>query len=312
MSQSHTKADVSPSPPPIVTLISYCRYERPYIASVVNQALEFSEHVVISAGTHLYSGEVQELDSEWHDFIEPMIPASHIHRVAFVTYDVILSDCPSHLNHNNARRVGVERAKELIFGPFWALFLDADEVPNGKAVKKWIVQFGSHLENKVVYKLSNYWCFLHPTLISKEYEDSVVLAHSSLLSWGALSHPRERDGLYLYYAGQATVKLSRGIRGLDGLPMFLHLSWVRCKMGTGDPFENDLSLMEWVEGTRHGLKAKVARWGHCKDTDWVCAIDSCLDNILAFRQWPSHDFVHGHKLMISKNCCNFFVDFNTK
>ena len=283
---------------PVAVIISYCSRESVYIGAILRNALAFAEVVVISMGTQLYSGETENVSAEWERSIKPHIPAEHAARVHQVVYDVPINpDSPIAL-HNIARQDGVTRARSVIQTPFWALFLDGDELPDGARVRSWLASI--RLNPRAVYKLANYWAFLHPCLIANVHEDSIVLAHSGILTQGALSHPRERDGIYLWHwdaKNNNDVRLVRSVMGEDASPMFWHFSWVRGGMWPRAlSVSTDEAWTVWIERARLGLKAKCAGWGHCGDRDWNSAIDRCMTQISQDRRWPALDFVHGHSL----------------
>ena len=142
---------------------------------------------------------------------------------------------------------------------------------------------------RVAYKMANRWAFLHPRLVAEELEDSVLLVHSdALLNRDALTHPRERDGIYMWHLssplGMRDLRVERLVlpAGSD-VPLFTHFSWVR------EPDAEDRG--------RAALKAKCANWGHRADRDWDALIDAAFDAIEAGR-WPERDFVHGYKLRL--------------
>jgi hypothetical protein len=180
--------------------------------------------------------------------------------------------------HNESRKAGLRRAKETVGGDsFWALLLDGDEIPDGDMVAAWWrsdpTAGGKSLAT--VYKMANFWYFLHPCLVAERHEDSVMLVHSSLLTDGALSHPRERDGIVEYHGGGADVV--RDVTDVPGgTPMFHHYSWVRAD--------------------RRALFRKVANWGHSRDRPWSDMLRAALDELDAGNA-PAHDFVHGYPLL---------------
>lgn len=297
------------SPVPVAAIISYCSRESVYIGAILRNALAFADLVVISMGTQLYSGETEHVSDEWEKSVKPHIPPEHATRVHQVVYNVPSNpDSPNAL-HNIARQEGIARARSVIQSPFWALFLDGDELPDGPKVRSWLAS--TRLNPRTVYKLANYWAFLHPRLIANVHEDSIVLAHSSILTPGALSHPRERDGIYLWHWTTENenngIRLVRSVMGEDAAPMFWHFSWVRGGMwpsselelaGLGGSNSKDKEEWDaWIERVRVGLKAKCAGWGHCGDRDWNATIDRCMTQINLDRRWPVRDFVHGHSLI---------------
>jgi hypothetical protein len=227
---------------------------------------------IVSIGSRLYTGEPED---EAH-IIELRRAFG---STEFVRYDVASLDNPVKL-HNTARSAGVEHALAIHrthYGSspggagFWTLFLDGDELPEADAFAKWFVSKQGDFGSKVS-KLANYWYFIHSTLVSNVFEDSILLAHSSTLTPEALEHPRERDGIVACAGSSA----NRGILSLSGRPMFHHYSWVRVD--------------------EEALLRKVANWGHKDDKPWGALIHECITNIKENDVWPRNDFVHGYNL----------------
>jgi hypothetical protein len=307
---------------PLVTVVSYCSNERAYIDAIVRNARMFSDLVVVSIGSRLYTGEPEDLMGEASRLAAEPEVSEGIYDCGVIvrTYDVpdALLGTPVAL-HNLARQAGVQAARDwcLAWGArdWWALLLDGDEVPDGPRVRAWwrgaagaAVREAGGAET-VVHKMANWWAFLHPRLVADVYEDSVVLAHSRVLLHphvAALAHARERDGVYLAHAeapalGIPCIDVRRATLGDDGTPMFCHFSWVR-----GDPdwvldeaaeaaAEGEGEGQRSTRGARAALKAKVENWGHKHDRDWPALIDDAFDWIER-GVWPTRDFVHGYPL----------------
>lgn len=283
---------------PLVTLVSYCSRERVFADAVVANARKFSDLVVVSLGTRLYTGEPEDVQAETARLVAGQDDGG-LCPVMVAVYNVheTLLSTPVAL-HNMAREIGVQTARQALGGTraFWVLMLDGDEVPDGDRFKAWWTatkaEGGSgsavRADPRAVHKMANHWLFLHPRLVADVLEDSVLLVHSdTLLSRDALSHPRERDGIYLWHLssplGFRDLRVERRVLGLDGKPLFWHFSWVR----------------PGVDGDRGraALKAKCANWGHRDDCDWAALIDSAFD-AMAQGTWPTHDFVHGYPLRL--------------
>ena len=286
---------------PLVTLVSYCSLERVFADAVISNARKFSDLVVVSIGTRLYTGEPEDVEGERNRLVtsaysDSMTSLCPVHVIAYEVNEALMRT-PIVL-HNIAREAGIKTARAALGGraPFWALFLDGDEIPDGLRVRGW---WKSSAGDKVrsdirsVHKMANHWVFMHPRLVADPLEDSVLLVHSdALLNPESLRHPRERDGIYLWHLtsmeGWRDLKVERRVLPEDGKPLFWHYSWVRpSKIGTdGKP-----------DGGRSALKAKVANWGHRHDAEWNALIDTAFDRIDA-GQWPDRDFVHGYPLKL--------------
>lgn len=269
------------------TCVSASSLERPFLRRLLSECARFSTRVAVSYCSHLYSGEPEDLDlfqDLRHEFDE-----SHPGIFQFVQYESKGNN--SCANHNSARVTGFRALKnneDPSVSPWWVLFLDADEIPDGEAMRCWINQQGvtnTNLEPSTAYKLSNYWYFLLPTLRADALEDSVLLLPHSSVTVEGLQDRRERDGILAHTFGIARVK--RGVLGDGGLPMFHHYSWVR---------------------TRPDLLRKVEHWGHRLDRPWRQLLEhawALIDRSSSSSSrkeidgegLPSRDFVHGYKLL---------------
>jgi hypothetical protein len=257
----------------LVTVVSYCSNERSYIDALLQNALTFSEGVYVSVGARLYTGEPEHADHLTS--LQKRHPS-----VRFIWYAVEPDELADPIPlHNKARQVGVSAAVAEHGSDVWVLLIDGDEVPEGQRVLEWWSHARSILQKDMVLKLANYWLFLDPRLVAEQIEDSVLIAHASVLTDRALGDRRERDGIYSpdSEGPHEPVRLMRRVHGLDGKPMFWHFSWVR--------------------PSREALKAKCKNWGHKNDKDWAALIDAAFDGIEAGR-WPATDFVHGYRLRV--------------
>eukprot|EP00798_Chlamydomonas_sp_ICE-L_P029923 gene29923-17992_t len=286
------------------TIVSYCSQEREYIESLLVNAVKYSDFVVVSIGERLYSGQLESVEElSYIAKVCARVGASSGKSVLTVKYPVSDADLLNpYVLHNLARQTAFHEARSYTgYRPFWAFLLDADEVPDGDALRAWssthrdkIEHDGSH----VMYKMGNYWAFMHPCLVSMLLQDSIVLVHSNVLgSPRALTHKRERDGIadaIISGGGGVVVRrnvLSDGIKGgplpstlssCNGQAMFWHYSWVR----TSNAFSS-------IGGLRDGLLGKVRNWGHSVDRDWVADINNAFDEVERTGKWPGTDFVHG-------------------
>lgn len=260
----------------LTILVTYCSNERIFVDSLLKAALHAADTVCVAVGRRLFDGQDEDVK-------HIMEVAGKYPRAHFVWYDVPdeLLVTPVVL-HNNARIAARDLASEVsggnVYTDSWVILLDADEVPRdgGSGLKAWWIAARDQLDRNHSYKLSNRWFFLHPRLVSVGLEDSIVLVHASQLSDKAMSHPRERDGV-CFSVSEGGGTCFRGVRGIGGLPMFDHFSWVR----------SDRSM----------LIAKVKNWGHSGERDWKALINHAFDELEQGR-FPETDFVHGRKLIL--------------
>lgn len=294
----------------LATLVSYCSLERAFIGDLVRNAVKFSDVVVVSIGTRLYKGPPEDVEELFkRDILSAVSDPEDRAKLHLATYGVpmhIPSDMHTSHFHDLARLVGFRQAQSVLGATkpdFWVLFLDADEVPDGDRFKTWLdLSPGNLSDTSAMYKFSNYWAFLHPRLVSEDHEDSVFMAHSSLLTRDALMHPRERDGIYLSQPQADRVRLLRNVVGIeDSFPMFWHYSWVRGISPPGSEAElREPAPLGWLDAAEAGIRAKVRGWGHRGDRDWESVISETFQGMRETRRWPERDFVHGHRLKYEK------------
>lgn len=247
---------------PIATIVNFCSNESHIIKATLEQALTFSSQVIVSVCDHFFDGSPENLpllEKIYAAFPEcqfveyPYLP-NKVSKKMFKKVD------PAHFWHSLSRLVGFSFVDEDIET---VLFLDADEVPDGKRFRGWLDCSDYMLHS--VLKLSNYWYFRDPTNQALQFEDSIVLAHRKAIENEILLHQDERDAIYNLLPGPKR----RHVSDSDGNPMFHHFSWVRSK---------------------EKMLQKVKSWGHKGDRDWSSLIEEEFS--LPFK---GIDFVHGYQ-----------------
>jgi hypothetical protein len=247
----------------------------------VAQAGGLPAHVVLSVGSHLYDGTPEEPYRA--AIIKAATECNLVDNTTFsvVEYPVdpqVAVEQPRRF-HNLARLTGYEKLRTQLQGrKIWVIFLDGDEVPDGRRLGAWFADHVHHLRDTVAYKLACFWYFRSPRWRSTTYEDSIVLVSSEHLTPGVLRDDlRERDGIVAAPPGGCL----RMITDASGEPMFHHYSWVR---------------------PRHIIQRKVKTWGHKHDNvDWQHILDtwwpptSDLEVEAAHLPGEWRDPIHGYK-----------------
>lgn len=245
----------------LATVVNFCSNERRFIRATLEQAMLFSRQVIIPVCDHFFDSTPENrllLDQVYAAFpnclfIEyPFIPKK-IPKKIWKKVD------PAHFWHSLSRLLGVQYLDEDIET---VLFLDADEVPDGKRFNQWL-DCSDYMHHTAI-KLSNYWYFRDPTNQALKFEDSVVLAQRRALELDILLNQEERDAIYNLLPGPKR----RNVNGSDGYPMFHHYSWVR---------------------TQDEMLKKVRAWGHKDDRNWEGLVNEEFTG--PFR---GIDFVHGY------------------
>lgn len=204
-------------------IINYCSNERRFIEKCIEQCSLVTSDIIVSYGSHLYDGTPEVFDAT--------LVTKYPH-VKFIQYQVDLEIPAENLEGvvkrptaywcNLARWQGLQA---LPLRAEWVLFLDADEIPEGDALKLWLNQ--AHLDDKSIYKLANYWYFKEETNQATVWEDSILLVPRKHLTRACIFHDDERDGI-IKVCG---LRQNRMVIGPHCRPMIHHYSWVRSKEG---------------------------------------------------------------------------------
>lgn len=221
----------------------------------------FSKQVIVPVCDHFFDGTPENrplLEQIYQSFPECL----------FIEYPFIPEKMPQKvwkkINkakfwHSVSRLVGFHY---LNSDSQFVLFLDADEVPDGKRFSAWLDN--SDYKQHIAMKLANYWYFREPSFQSLSLEDTIVLAQKRALQSEILLKQEERDAIYHLVPGPK----KRGVTDSEGEPMFHHYSWVR---------------------TKEEMLKKVQSWGHKHDRDWVSLVHEEFS-----RPFSGTDFVHGY------------------
>ena len=246
---------------PICTVVNFCSNESRFIKATLEQALLFSQQVIVPVCDHFFDGTPEN-----RPLLEKIYAA--VPSCLFVEYPYIPQKIPkkifkqvdpAHFWHSLSRLIGYCFLDEEIES---ILFLDADEVPEGKRFAEWLDC--SDYRQHTALKLSNFWYFRDPSNQALRTEDSIVLVQKRALESDILLNKEERDAIYNLLPGPKR----RHVTGSDGNPMFHHYSWVR---------------------TQEEMLKKVRAWGHKGDRDWVTLVNQ--EFTAPFR---GTDFIHGY------------------
>lgn len=246
---------------PISTIVNFCSNERRFIKDCLEQASIFSKQVIVPVCDHFFDGSPENrplLDQIYAAFPD----------VLFIEYPFIPQKIPkkiwkavdsAHFWHSLSRLIGFSCLDEEIET---VLFLDADEIPDGKRFAEWL-ECSDYMHHTVL-KLANYWYFREPVHQALHFEDSVVLVQKRALGPEILLKQEERDAIYNLLPGPKR----RHVTSHEGEPMFHHYSWVR---------------------TEEEMLKKVRSWGHKGDRDWPTLVKEEFS-----QPFRGTDFVHGY------------------
>lgn len=259
----------------ISVIINYCSNENIFINTILSECMKFSNDIVISYGSYLYDGTLEDK----HHINEYQIKYP---TIKFVEYNVNLTldmtkqkgvnKRPTAYWHNLARWTAVCALKNK---NTWVFVIDCDEIPEGERVKEWLSK--TIFDEKYCYKIANYWYFKSPQNQALTLEDSVLLIHSKYLTSDNIFGDNERDHLI----PSSGCILKRQIMGVDNKPLFHHFSWYR---------------------TKKGLKHKISSWAHQNDIFKGIDVDALINYI--YKDDNVNDIIHKYQYIKIDNIFN--------
>ena len=264
----------------ISIIISYSSIEKIFLRPLLQQCSLFSDDIVVSYGSNLYNGKVEKTD-----FLEEIY--DEFPYVQFVQYEVDLTipenkrngviNRPTSYFHNLSRKVAVERLRHKD----WVFVIDADEIPDGEILLKWLDENKYMLNKNNCYKFACYWYFKKPTFRAKAIEDSILLIHYDYLTDDNLFGDNERDHLIAC----SETGLIRQVRNDANLPMWHHFSFVR---------------------SREQLFNKLTSWAHKDDVFKNANIHSIIDFI--YHNDEVNDVIHNYSYDVVPNKFNIDME----
>lgn len=266
----------------IATVINFCTTDYRFLRFCIEGAKTFSTQIVIPVSSHFFNGEPENralLDQAYRQHQDVQFVEFAYGEEPYGIY------CPltpadedwAHYWHSTARYVGFQFVKACDY----VLFLDVDEIVDGKRLIEWLEKFNIAEFNAL--RLESYFYFREPCYRAKEQFplNALLVKKEAIDSIEMILDVLERKGLYDQIKGP---KCSH-VRGLDGQPLVHHYSWVR---------------------TPEELKQKVCTWGHRYDKEWLGLIKrelaqpfSGTDRIHGFEYEtvdPVHDVFQQKKL----------------
>jgi len=234
----------------ISVVISYCSNDKQFIQTLLNECMEFSSDIVVVSTNHFLDGNY---DLELEDLTQPC--------VKHLIYPWNVDKDPKYW-HNHNRFLGLQQAQND-----YVLFLDADEIPDGKLMKQFL-DSGVHLSVPII-SFECYWYFRQPEFQAVQTERCGVLYHRAYLTEELIYHPMER------WSFEMTQTPRLNMARFDNQIIMHHFSWVR---------------------TKEQMLKKVKSWAHKGDKHWVSLIEEEFQ--YSFR---GRDFVHNYKFIEVEN-----------
>ncbi len=232
----------------IATIINFCTNDYQFLEPCIKQAQQFSSQVLIPVSDHFFDGTPENRDLLNHaykehpdcEFIEFAYNPQHPYGFPCVKRPGDL-DWPRYW-HSSARMIAYFHLRKEID---YVLFIDVDEIYEGKAFKAWLDQFDYRAYSALRFTCYEY--FREPRYRAKETFFSGLMARKSLLTPKLILNVDERMGLYR----DLPQKKIMNLKGLENRPIIHHYSWVRSK---------------------EQMLRKTATWSHYWERDWASLI----------------------------------------
>ena len=229
----------------LATIINYCTNDYRFLGKCLEEVHHFSDQVLIPVCDHFFDGTPENRKLLNHtyanfpncQFIEFAYSPSKLYS-PFLSYTLADEEW-AHLWHSTSRYLGFLYLKPEIEH---VLFLDSDEIPDGRRVAKWL-QTNTYKQYNALY-LFAYLYVLKSNLRAKKLQNLILFSRTSTLQTRYLLHPGERRSTYLF----SPEPKKENVRGADHLPLFHHYSWVR---------------------TQEECDQKAATWAHRKEGGWL-------------------------------------------
>ncbi|MES2200409.1 MAG: hypothetical protein V4489_09640 [Chlamydiota bacterium] len=210
----------------IATIINFCSNDYRFLSPCIREVMHFSSQILIPVCDHFFDGTLENLPLLQRAYGEhPECEFIEFNYNPDQPYGYPCTKRPGDLDwsrhwHSTARMIGYLFLKENID---YVLFIDVDEIYEGKKFKNWLDNFP--YQDYSALRFLSYQYFRDPCHQSKEWFTLGVMAKKSNLTPEIILNVDERMGLYK----ELPEKKIMGITGPDALPMIHHYSWVRTK-----------------------------------------------------------------------------------
>ena len=240
--------------PSIACIINFCTHDARFLSTCIREVAGFSDQVIVACSDHFFDGIpenkvlLKKAESE-----NPQA------QFVYLAFEKDENSDPQYwvtLSRWNA----LSQVKE---GTDYILFLDADEIVDGKRMKQFLDAFPLSRFN--IIKLANYYYFRESRFRAKVLEDSVILVRKNLLTRELVVDYQDRNKAWEMLPEQK----QRMVQGADGRPLVHHFSWVR---------------------TKEEMLRKVQSWGHAGERNWISLVEEEFS-----RPFSGKDFIHGYE-----------------
>jgi hypothetical protein len=242
-----------PPPVKISTIINYCSNDQRFISACIREASVFSDHVLVVCSDHYFDGQPEDLEKL--DQVAKENPGARFLRFPFDQN----ADKEAQYWVTYARWFGLQKVEP---DQTYILFLDADEIVDGKRFSNWLKAFPAGKYNAI--KPANFYYFREPEYQAESWEDSALLVRKNLLTYQMVMQFEDRQSPF----DAVPEPKIRRVTDSKGIPMIHHYSWVR---------------------SEEEMLRKVKSWGHNKERNWEDLVRKEFSG--AFQ---GTDFIHGY------------------
>lgn len=233
----------------VATIISYCTNDFRFLDMCIEQARYFSSQIIIVVSDCFVTGEPQ--DTELLKSSYERHPDCLFVEFAYDAHRSYGFHCPyqpgdedwGHYWHGTGRYIGYHVLEDAIQS---VLFLDVDEVCDGKGFLAWLNTF--EYQDFDAIRFACYYYFREARHRALAWLPSALLMKREAIAPESLLDAWERQGILEVTAGK---KMKQAV-GLDGIPLIHHYSWVK---------------------TREEMLFKSSVWGHRHERDWAGLIE---------------------------------------
>lgn len=228
----------------IAAVINFCTNDYRFLKKAIEETELFSHQVLVPVCDHFFDGTKENrnrLNQIYHDF-----PNTHFLEFAYdpdKLYTPYIQRISSDedwgcLWHSTARYLSYLHLSSEID---YVLFLDTDEIIEGKRFKDWLKN--TKREKADAYWFSSYCYGFEASKRAPHEQQTALLVKRSAISPLKVLNAQERFGIFGSVPGSKRLN----IVGLNGNPMIHHYSWVR---------------------TNEEILKKITTWGKKHERNW--------------------------------------------
>jgi hypothetical protein len=210
----------------IATVVNFCSNDYRFLKPCIEEISSFSSQILIPVCDHFFDGTPEDRSILQRAYSEH--PECEFIEFTYKPDEPYGSSCMKKQGdldwsrhwHSTARMIGYYFLKEDID---YVLFIDVDEVYEGKKFQRWLDTFP--YEEYSAIRFLSYQYFREACYQSEDWFTLGLLTRKANLKAGDILNVDERLGLYKSLPEKKIMEVT----GLDGLPMIHHYSWVRTK-----------------------------------------------------------------------------------